>query len=98
MKPRKDGLVHSGSRLVFRCECGREQAHAPPGRSGGITIPEAKSVGWTATYAEDRSIMKWTCPFCGGSATADQPAWSSEDLQPVDLDEEPPRRDLGGAG
>lgn len=94
---RKDGLQPGrGGRLVFRCECGREQPHAAPNRSGGLTIPEARSIGWKPSFAGDGVIEKWTCPFCDGAATADQPAWSSEDLQPVDLDD--PQRDLGEAG
>lgn len=84
--PRKDGLAPGSARsgLVFRCACGREQAFAPPDRSGGVTIPEAKSLGWRPAVAADRTISAWTCPFCAESATADEPAWSSEDLKPVD--------------
>lgn len=59
--PLENGLVVSerwGEFVaVFRCRCGREQKAEHPSFDGGITIEEAKYVGW-------RYAQEWICPFC----------------------------------
>ncbi len=59
----KDALLTSadGHTTVFKCACGREQAYAPEGEPGGVTIEEAVRLGWTLT-AQD--TPRWTCPIC----------------------------------
>jgi hypothetical protein len=77
---RAQGLVVARTRsgFAFRCECGRQQSYAPPDVSGGVTVAEAKSLGWRRAEGGP-----WTCPFCTGAATADEPAWGSSDLEPL---------------
>lgn len=62
VRPRP-GLRHPH---VLACPCGREQALADTRDRGGVTIEEAKSIGWRVADGVPPTgrTVRGTCPFC----------------------------------
>jgi len=41
--------------------CGKAQSYAPAEKGGGVTVEEAKKLGW------EKDKYGWRCPFCTGN-------------------------------
>ena len=51
----------------LKCGCGRQQALAPSGVSGGVTTLEAELLGWRLMAGKGDTEPYWLCPFCTGN-------------------------------
>jgi hypothetical protein len=56
------------------CECGNTQTYKPIASNGGVTVAEAKAMGWTCKKGDDPEGFcgRWTCPVCN-EAHASEP-------------------------
>lgn len=49
--------------------CERTQSYAPADRQGGVTVKEAKGLGWRKTE------RGWVCPLCSGDDAGLRKVW-----------------------